>query len=146
MEEKSYEIGGKKYTQRRLVYGQWRRLLKIIPEIVGASGDKLALTIALSDKIPDTLATVLTPEGMHPKDVDVKALAAEIEWSLSDESIVSQVLTDFFVYNPLSSIMENLSTSMAGLKSQMENGLTGSSAILQPEISQSESGSSGTPE
>lgn len=137
----TYQIGGKTYLQKKLVLGQWRQLLELLKglslpqdfpvrEMVSVFGDKLARALAI----------VLTEEGTLARDKDIAALAAELEFTVEPELIL-QVVEDFFVCNPIPSLLTGLSGIMGKISVKM--GATG----LQTSASSSprETSPDGTP-
>lgn len=148
MNEFRYEIGGITYIQRPLVLGQIRQLVNAIKGLViPADIDTLGLISALGDKLPLTIAIVLTPEGVAIKDKNIHALAQAIEFEISPEQVI-KVIEDFFACNPIASLLasigkmtESISRAMTKTK---DAGLTDSSASLPEETLQSETISSGT--
>lgn len=154
MQEKfTYEIGGKKYTQRALVLGQTRQLKNVIEGIVIPKGIKgmgetelmLAIVGVVGDKLPDALAVVLTPEGVELKDKDLKALAREIEFAIPPDQAF-QVIEDFFDCNPIASLLERLSGAIGKIAEKIPAMGSGSkilSASSPAEISREETVFSG---
>lgn len=131
-EKFEYEIGGKKYIQRPLVLGQINQLMKLLQGVVIPSGvDTLALVSSLGDRLPRAIAIALTPEGASLKDKDINALAEELEFEISPEQTL-QVVEDFFVCNPIPSLLEKIGDMAGKITSQMKrrngDGLTNSSA------------------
>lgn len=113
-EVKTYEIGGKTYEQRELVYGQVRQLRRLVEglELPAASeviGWAKALVVALEEtgKLDTALAILLTEAGADLKSKDLAALAAELEFGITPQQI-AEVFTDFFTCNPTSSVLEML--------------------------------------
>lgn len=106
----SYEFGGRKYLQRKLVIGQIQQLTALLNGLtLPKTLDPLVWVGALGDQFCEAAAIVLipedaqTPDGMRTK--DVTALAAELKWALDAETCL-QVAEDFFTCNPASSVFE----------------------------------------
>lgn len=147
VETYTYEIGGKTYTQRPLVLGQISQLMSLMKGlIIPHDIDTLGLVSLLGNKLPQAVAVVLTPEGVSLKDKDVNALTAELEFEISPEQTI-QVVEDFFVLNPIVSLLERLSGMTEKISKAMikttETGLKSSSAPLPEEILPKETASSG---
>lgn len=142
--EFKYEIGGKTYTQKPLVLGQIRQLMNLMKGIVIPHDiDTPGLVSLLGDKLPQTIAVVITPEDMRLKDKDVKTLATEIEFEISPEQAI-QVVEDFFDCNPIVSLLERLRKTAGKISEKMkETGLNKSASSSPVEILSSETPSSG---
>ena len=140
-----YEIGEKLYLQKPLVLGQIRQMMKAIEGLViPGEVNPLGLIPVLGDKLPLALAIVLTPEGVSLKDKDIHSLASEIEFEISPETSL-QAVEDFFVCNPVPSLLERLGGMAEKISKAMskETGLKNSSAPLPEEILPKETESSG---
>ena len=143
--EFTYEIGGKKYIQKPMFLGQIRQLMNLMQGIVIPHDiDTMGLVSLLGDKLPLALAIVLTPEGVSLKDKDIHSLASEIEFEISPETSL-QAVEDFFVCNPVPSLLERLGGMAEKISKAMskETGLKNSSAPLPEEILPKETESSG---
>jgi hypothetical protein len=117
--QKKYVIGGKTYIQKALSWGQWKQLRKAIEGIVIPEDlDPLELVIVFEDKIPLLLAVVITEEGKSPKDKNLEELVGEIEFEITAELIL-QVIEDFFVANPVVSILRQLTGMTARILERM---------------------------
>lgn len=118
-----YTIEGKIYTQSAMVLGQWRQLLNILKDVpVPADASAGQLAVILGDRLPAAFAVVLNPEGVSLRDKDLRAIADDLEFSLSTETAI-QVIEDFFVCNPLSSLLERIG-GVAGNLAPAETGTT----------------------
>ena len=142
MTEMKYEIGDKILIQRPLVLGQLRQLLAVLDGItLPADLNTRSLVEALGDQLPRALAVVLTEQGKSPKDKDIDTLAEEIDYGMSLEQIV-QAVEDFFVCNPLSSLLDKL-TGAAGkigaTMQQTQSRISASSSPAAPSIDGTES-------
>jgi len=115
MEKFEYEIGGKKYIQKPIVWGQIRQLKNILPRIGVQALTIEGVMFALGDQLAKAIAIVLIPEGENPKDKDIDALAEEIEFSLDPETIL-RVIEDFFDCNPIVSLSRKLNGMILNLK------------------------------
>lgn len=140
-----YDIGGKKFTQRKLVLGQVRQLIRLLPEIVIRAGaTPLSILVGLDEKTSQALAIVLREEGSELKDKNVEALAAFLDENC-DLDVAGRVIDDFFVLNPLSSLqarLEKMTQGLAGFTKKKE-GSTGCSSSWPEATSRSETPSSG---
>jgi len=140
---RQYKIGDKIYIQRPLVIGQVKQLLAELQGIVIPSNvDVIDLVAAIGDRLPDALAVILTPSGMSPKDKDLKKLSEELAFSLEIEQAM-EVVEDFFVLNPISSLFGRLNQAIEKIQAQFLMSSTTLSASSQEETSQKEMQSNG---
>jgi len=140
---RQYKIGDKIYIQRPLVIGQVKQLLAELQGIVIPSNvDVIDLVAAIGDRLPDALAVILTPSGMSPKDKDLKKLSEELAFSLEIEQAM-EVVEDFFVLNPISSLFGRLNQAIEKIQAQFLMSSTTLSASSPEEISQKEMQSNG---
>lgn len=93
-----YTFEGRAYYQRKLLIGQVRQLVEILQGVRLDFSNPAALVASLGDRLPRALAVVLTPDGAHPKDKDIEALAAELAYMLTPEDVM-RVVDDFFSLN-----------------------------------------------
>ena len=106
----NYELGEKKFFQKKIVLGQIEQLLDLLQDIaIPATRDPWILKKALGEKIYKALAIVLVEEGKTPRREmeEIDRLSEEIRWNIDPETIL-QVIEDFFVLNPLSSLLKRL--------------------------------------
>ncbi|MCF6267634.1 MAG: hypothetical protein L3J57_13975 [Desulfuromusa sp.] len=102
---KTYEIAGKTYEQRPLVFGQWQQLNRIIDGLeIPAALTPRSLTGAFADRLDQILAVVLTEKDKSPRDKDLAQLAEHLAFEMSPEQ-VAEVVTDFFDCNPIHSVL-----------------------------------------
>jgi hypothetical protein len=107
-EEKTYQIGGETYTQRKLVLGQIQQLLGVIEGIaLPADMAPAGLMYALKDRIHEALAIVLREKEKPLKDKDIAALAETIRFEISPEATL-EIIEDFFVFTPISSLLDSM--------------------------------------
>jgi hypothetical protein len=119
-----YDVNGKTYTQAPLVLGQIGPLATLLSRTRILGTDPLSLIAALGGSLPEAMAIVLTPEGVHPADKDLDAVRRELYDMAPDTAI--QVVSDFFVCNPLPSLLERLAGLIATLRQAPEPpGLSG---------------------
>jgi hypothetical protein len=141
--EFTYDIGGKRYVQRPLVLGQWRQL---IPQLTGlslpADPGVEDIILAIGDGIEHLAAVVITEEGASPRDKDITALAAELEFALTPETAV-QIADDFFACNPLQSVLEKLAAAAGRIAGAIPGGSTISPSSSPEGTSPGGTGSSG---
>lgn len=144
MKEFRYEIAGKVYVQRPIVLGQLKQLMgimrgTILPKELNATG----VIAVLGEKLSEAVAVVVCEEGTSLKDKDVLRLAGELEFNIEPE-LALKVIEDFFICNPVSSLLERLTGVMEKVNLSMaKTPSTGSSASLPKETSQSKTPSSG---
>jgi hypothetical protein len=142
--EKTYIIGEKKYTQKPLVLGQVKQLLDLLKGVmIPADAGSLELVMILGDKLPLALAIVLAEEGKSLRSKDIPAMADEIEFAVIPDQVL-EIVDDFFLINPISSISEKLMKMVERIGGQMkkipEDATTGSrrfASSSQTEISPS---------
>ena len=112
---KEYDINGRAFVQRPLVLGQIQQLLRVLDGI--ALPDPLTLASlldALGGRLYSAIAVVITEKGCSPRDKDLEALAAELEWSAPLETAL-EIVDDFFVLNPASSLLGKAGSMIGGL-------------------------------
>ena len=132
MTEKKYDIGGKVYVQRPLVLGQTRQLLRVLDGLaLPGNLEVRSLIETLGESLPAALAVVLTEEGKSPKDKDIEALAAELEFSITLEQ-TAQVIEDFFDCNPLPSLLDKLTKAAGNIGAGMKATALKNSASSSP--------------
>jgi hypothetical protein len=114
-----YEIGDKKYIQRKLVPGQVEQLLDLLSDVNFDGGfDVRSIIATVGNKLWKAIAIVIREEGsMRWWDKDLDALAQEIQWSLPIDEVVG-VVKDFFDCNPVISLLEQINGMNANLKKQ----------------------------
>ncbi len=140
---RQYKIGDKIYIQRPLVIGQVKQLLSVLEGLnIPSDVDVLKLIAILGDRLPDALAVILTPDGMSPKDKNLKELSEELAFSITIEKAL-EVVEDFFDLNPVSSLFERLNLAIEKIQYQFQTLSTSSSASSQVETSQKETQSNG---
>jgi hypothetical protein len=103
-----YEIGGKKYIQKPLVWGQVKQMRVIVSRIkFGSDFEPAGMMDLLGDNVPSFCAIVLREEGQNLVDKNLEALTSEFEEKL-DVGTSIKVLEDFFVCNPIDLISKSL--------------------------------------
>jgi len=145
MEKMTYEIGGKTYIQRPLVLGQWRQLIPLMAEISFPEDPGVQdIVAALQNGIERIAAVILTEEGAAIREKDLDALAEEFEFSLTPE-IILQVADDFFVCNPLLSILAWLKEAAERIEGSIETTLTRDGSTSSASFSPAETSPGATP-
>lgn len=140
-----YIIDGKTYIQKPLVLGQIRQLighLKGLEIKPGSSG--VGIVFELGDQLPAALAIVLVEEGKSPKREmeEIKQFSEELEYLIDGDTTV-MVVEDFFVCNPISSILERIGRLKKFLTAKNPTGSKNPSSSSPEEISPKETPSSG---
>lgn len=102
----NYTIGDKNYTQKALVLGQLGQLTGLLKTTTIFSTEPAAIILALGPSIPKLLAIVLIPEGVKVKDKDLGAI--EDDMFECDPDTALAVVEDFFVCNPIASLLNRL--------------------------------------
>lgn len=164
----SYTIGGKPWTQRALVMGQWKQLMALlkgmaipagagIPELVTLLGDRMPLALAVilieeggnlrarfGLRAGTGFAGIPIPEWYQNEEVMLE-IANDIDAGIDAETVM-RVIDDFLVCNPVSSILEKLAgvlTKAGKLQQTMPPGSMPSVHSSPEETSQSTTVSSG---
>jgi len=115
-----YEINGKIYEQKKLVWGQLNQLVDKLKGIEFRS-DMTAVELIgiLGDRVPSVLSVVLTEKGGSVKDKDIEALASEFEFTVEFE-VALQVIEDFFDCNPTASYLNKIGELVGKMTSEVE--------------------------
>jgi len=96
----TYEINGKTYIQKKLVLGQLGPLSALLSGLRFTATDALGLIAGLGEQLPEALAIVLVPEGVHPADKDMANVRRDL-FDADLDGVALQVIDDFFTCNPL---------------------------------------------
>jgi hypothetical protein len=137
----SYEIGGKKYTQQKLVLGQVQQLIALLKSAqIPARLTAWSVIETLGDKLSEGIAIVLREDGKPLKEKDLPELTKEIQFSIDPETSF-EVVEDFFDRNPINLTLERLTGSITRISGKI--GLNRSSSSSPVATSQSEPKSSG---
>jgi hypothetical protein len=109
-----YIIGGEKFFQTKLVWGQIKQIIEELEEV------EIPIDFTIRDvlsivgkKLPRLLAIVLIPEGKTARDKDVDKMIDLFEWELSAEQITS-IIEDFFSCNPIPFWLEKIQERILG--------------------------------
>ena len=112
MQKKEYDIGGKTYTQGKLVLGQLRQLLPVVSEVSFPERFAVAdLVQLMGDRLPDALAVILVEKGKDPSQKDLAAESAFMSWNVPVGTSI-EIMKDFFDCNPPSSLLTMLETAV----------------------------------
>lgn len=144
MERKEYVIGGKRFFQKELVWGQVKQVLTEIKgvDLPSSTTTKDVLKI-FEDKLPRLVAIVLEQEGVSLKEKNIDDLVYFFEWELSTK-LIEEIVEDFFGFNPILSWSEKMQKGIGeGTRSfekylGTEIGSTETSPLSAEETSQSE--------
>lgn len=112
--ENKYIINGKTYAQKPLVLGQVMPLVKLLEGKVITDISPFSLITVLGESLPRCLAIILIPEGASARDRDLDALEIDFADNM-DVNTAMQVVTDFFLCNPLSSLSAKFRTMVTGI-------------------------------
>jgi hypothetical protein len=138
-----YDISGTTYIQKPLVLGQIRQMRGVLDGLaISPSEGSAGLILALEDRLGLALAVVLTKEGETLKDKDLHALADEIEFAITGETIM-KVVDDFFTCNPVASLFEKVTGIVKKIRAAIPTGSRTSVSSLPTEISPKETPSCG---
>jgi hypothetical protein len=138
-----YEINGKKYIQKPLVWGQVRQFQSLLKEVVWPTEFTIVTFMEVfSDQLPQFAAIIVSEEGKLLKEKNIDGLTVEFEEFLDIGTSVKMV-EDFFDCNPIDSILKSLSGMMRKVvealpKKSVEIQSNISAVSLQEEILQNE--------
>lgn len=108
----SYEIGGKKYTQGKLVLGQIEQLIPLLDGLsFSADPQPLEIVRSLGGRISTAISIALKADGQELRDKDVEEQAKDLKFSMSLPTTL-KIVKDFFLCNPIGSLLEELTTAM----------------------------------
>jgi len=117
---KTYEIGGRKFALRELKLGQEQQLARLFAPILdGSAVDNVNGAIEWYDKRHELLAIVLTEDGIALRSKNVSEVAEFLQDELSG-SEAAQMVEDFFVCIPFTSVMNNLAAGMKGMRNAQQ--------------------------
>lgn len=114
----SYTINGKNYTQKPLVLGQIIPLFSILQNKDFTDLSPLALLMTFGESLPRCIAIALVPEGEEISARDLDAMEREFANYLSIDTAL-QIITDFFLCNPISLLSEKFRAMVSGVWSQL---------------------------
>lgn len=110
----TYTINGKTYIQKALVLGQLTQLTTILQKLVIGVANPAALMLAAGPLLPDLLAVMVAPEGVKIKDKNIEEITDDM-FECDPETAV-QVIEDFFVCNPIASLLNRLAMLVQNVK------------------------------
>ncbi len=156
METKTYQIGDKKYSQKRLVLGQIRQLLGLMKEAGLLQGKEILIPTQISIKdlvdfltergqlLSRWIAIVLKEDGVPLARKDLETMTSEIDFSFEPESAM-EVIRDFFDCLDMISLSKNIKATMGEIEDRMMDQIGSKKSVSssQEEISPSEIISSG---
>ena len=126
-QEFEYQIDDKTYVQRKLVLGQIEQLMDIIEGLELRTDMKPEeVLVVLKKKIPSGLAIILCEKGTKLADKDIDALAEELKFSV-DADQAMEIVSDFFVCNPIVSLLGKLRDAGDKVLTAIKNQATGGS-------------------
>lgn len=102
-----YTIGGVCYTQTPIVLGQAIQLSRALKGVEGSASDLQSFIDVIGDKMPSLMAIALNPEGVRLQDKDIEAIAADL-MANADLATTEQVVSDFFICNPITLLLERI--------------------------------------
>ena len=132
-----YEIDGKVYVQKELVWGQVKQIIDVLKGVTfPPNPTPLDIISILDERLPSALAIVLTEEGQSVKDKDLTALSSELSFKIS-LGVTMQVIEDFFDCNPTALLLERLQKLIGKISNEVTQGIlsTGSSSSSAEETS-----------
>ncbi len=133
MEQKEYNIGGRVFILKKLVMGQWKQLMPLIP-----AGRHDPLDIIGS---PRVLAIILGEKGQKLQQKDLTILENFLEEEM-DGITTLEVVADFFALNPMDLFLQRMEEVRRQI-SILAGRSTASSSSSPPETSLEEKKSSG---
>ncbi len=160
MDLKTYQIGEKKYSQKKLVLGQIRQLLSLMKEAGLLQGREILIPTEISTKdlvdfltdrgemLSRWIAIALKEDGVPLSKKDLGLMASEIDFSIEPEQAM-EVIRDFFGFLDLSSLSAKATGMMQEIERSMmdqigrETGSKRPASFSPEETSPSEISSSG---
>jgi len=126
-----YEIGGRTFYQKPLVLGQVKQLVSVLKGLVLPYDLTInSLVLSLEDKIPQTIAILLSEEGVLLKNKNVDEIQELVEENL-DIAQTIKVIEDFFDCNPIASISE----AVIGLSLKVKSNMTQATSLTESSLS-----------
>ncbi len=160
MDLKTYQIGEKKYSQKKLVLGQIRQLFSLMKEAGLLQGREILIPTEISTKdlvdfltdrgemLSRWIAIALKEDGVPLSKKDLGLMASEIDFSIEPEQAM-EVIRDFFGFLDLSSLSAKATGMMQEIERSMmdqigrETGSKRPASFSPEETSPSEISSSG---
>lgn len=116
----TYDGETKKYIQKPLVWAQVLQLAQILEgfEFAGMTNPSDIITL-LKEKVYPALAVVLREEDKPLREKDLAAFEEELTYELPLTKVVD-VIKDFFVCNPISSLLDEVAGVVKQLTPEQE--------------------------
>lgn len=142
----TYEIGGEKYMQKELVWGQWLQVMDEIEDVILPEELRpLELMKALKDKLPKLLAVVLVKEDealeSRHESVGIATFiltrSAKLAFMMTPQQMID-VVSDFFDANPLHLLLKNLIGKVNQVQEKIAEGISNSGMIQKEQSSTSQ--------
>jgi hypothetical protein len=130
MDTKTYQIGDKTYSQKKLVLGQIRQLLCFIKESGLMQGKEILVPTQISTKdlvdflmergqmLSRLIAIILKEDEVPLDQKDLNIMTPEIDFSIDPEQAM-EVIRDFFDFLDLISLSKKLATMMVEIQNNM---------------------------
>lgn len=127
---KTYQIGEKKYSQKKLVLGQIRQLLCLMKEAGLLQGNEVSILTQISTKdlvdfltdrgemLSRWIAIVLKEDGVPLGKKDLDIMTSEIDFSIEPDQAM-EVIRDFFEFLDLKSLSVKVSDTMKEIEQGM---------------------------
>ena len=106
-EQFEYTINGVCYKQAPIVLGQAIQLSKEMKGVEGNISNLEDFVEVIGDRLPMLMAIVLKPVDESLKDKNVKKLAGIIADNV-DLALTEEIITDFFICNPITLLLERI--------------------------------------
>jgi hypothetical protein len=95
-ERKKYTIGGTVYELLPPVFGVMRHVSFFCRDAGDGVTTVEDLQRVLKDESGAFIAGLITPQGVHPADRDLEAIARAVDWE-DEEGVHADIVSDFFV-------------------------------------------------
>jgi len=119
----SYEIEGEKFIQKSLVWGQVKQLKELFQNVrIKSDFSEYDMIDLLGEHLPTFCAIVLRKEGQELKDKNLEELG-NLFSEILDVTTSVKVVEDFFVCNPIDSILKSLSGMIQSVGLTLKNSM-----------------------
>ena len=143
-EVKTYQVDGKTYEQRPLVYLQFLQLIEVLDGVeMPEENDVRAICAALGDRLMSCIAVALVEKGREVDDKDIPALAKHFSRKMQPH-VAFQVVADFFTCNPVPDMVNGL-TGVMLMARPLQKGISGQKSRNRSSSSAEGTGQSETP-
>ncbi len=127
---KTYQIGEKKYSQKKLVLGQIRQLLSLMKETGLLQDREILIPTEISTKnlidfltdqgemLSKWIAIILKEDTIPLVRKDLEFMTSEIDFSIEPEQAM-EVIRDFFEFLDLSSLSEKVTGMMQEIEQRI---------------------------